>query len=352
MRRRYLVVIFLFLVVGLWAWRFKSQLTDHIAPEASVSGTNDVRPLAAAIQRGQTKAPEAMLHSANPQENLALVDNRNNQAPSEEEKGQDDWRTAIEFYGKVIDEGTNPVTSAEIRFSCNDLSSSGTSYYQSKSDGQGLFGISGIRGKLLTVSVAKEGYYSCRADNDSFYYAGQNVNFIPDRAAPVIFHLRTKHTAEPLVHVQAAMGGGMKYRVGRDGTPVEVSLRTGEVLVSGQGDIRVQCWTDDLEKSPGKKYNWKCRIAVPNGGILAYTNEFSFEAPLLGYQSQDEIDRPANMETGWERNAKRNYFLKLGSGNYARINFEMIAGGDHFFQLESFLNPSGSRNLEYDPDVK
>ena len=26
----------------------------------------------------------------------------------------------------------------------------------------------------------------------------------------------------------------------------------------------------------------------------------------------------------------------------------MIAGGDHFFEIESFLNPAQSRNLEYD----
>jgi len=55
------------------------------------------------------------------------------------------------------------------------------------------------------------------------------------------------------------------------------------------------------------------------------------------------------LENGWYNHTKRNYFLKLGSGNYARINFEMIAGGDHFFKLESLLNPSRSRNLEYDP---
>jgi hypothetical protein len=30
---------------------------------------------------------------------------------------------------------------------------------------------------------------------------------------------------------------------------------------------------------------------------------------------------------------------------------EMVAGGDHFFQLESFLNPSGSRSLEFDPQI-
>ena len=58
---------------------------------------------------------------------------------------------------------------------------------------------------------------------------------------------------------------------------------------------------------------------------------------------------PATREADWSSRAHRAYFLKLANGNYARVSFEMVAGGDHFFQLESFLNPSGSRNLEFDP---
>ena len=91
---------------------------------------------------------------------------------------------------------------------------------------------------------------------------------------------------------------------------------------------------------------------MPNGGILQSSNELDFEAPLDGYQPEDEIDMPANREADWGDSAKRRCFLKLAAGNYARISFEMIAGGDHFFEVESFLNPSGSRNLEYDPQLE
>ena len=57
---------------------------------------------------------------------------------------------------------------------------------------------------------------------------------------------------------------------------------------------------------------------------------------------------PKNAEK-WQPQAERSYFLKLANGCYARIEFKMIAGGDHYFKIESYLNPSGSRNLEYDP---
>jgi hypothetical protein len=265
------------------------------------------------------------------------------------QKGLEEWKTPIQFYGKVVDDHTNPVQAAQISFDCNDLSPKGTSLYHAQSDANGLFSIRGITGKLLGVKVSKDGYYSYQPFGADFYYAGQNQNFVPDPANPVTFRLKKKGLAEPLVHIHAPMGGGKGFKVSKEGTPLEISLTKGTITPLGQGDLRVQCWTDDQSKLPGQKYNWKCQIAIPNGGISQSTNDLDFQAPVDGYQPIDVIEMPVTLETGWASRAKRNYFLRLASGNYARITFEMIAGGDHFFLLESFLNPSGSRNLEFDP---
>jgi hypothetical protein len=52
----------------------------------------------------------------------------------------------------------------------------------------------------------------------------------------------------------------------------------------------------------------------------------------------------------WNDSQSRAYFLTLANGTYARIDFTMAAGGDHFFSITSYLNPKpGHRNLEYDP---
>ncbi len=142
------------------------------------------------------------------------------------------------------------------------------------------------------------------------------------------------------------MGGARGYKIARDGAPVEISLTTGATVSAGQGDLRVECWTDDQGKPPGQKYDWKCRISVPDGGVLQSTEDLDFQAPPDGYQPAYQIDMPASLENEWANSAKRNFFLKLADGNYARMSFEMVAGGDHFFKLESYLNPSGSRNLE------
>jgi hypothetical protein len=279
-----------------------------------------------------------------------LVHERARQRRVEQEDSRNEWRTPIAFYGKVIDEKNQAIPGAAVEFSCNDLSASGTSEYQRSSDSEGLFSITGIAGKLLVVHVAKAGFYSSRVDNDSFYYAGQNINFSPSIVRPEIFHLVRQGTGEALVHIQSPLGGGKDFRIRKDGTPIEISLLSGKVVPSGTGDLRVECWTYDGTKAARQRYNWRCRITVPNGGLQSYTQEFPFNAPIEGYLSYDDIDMSDTLDQGWGTNAKRKYFVKLRNGKYARLTFEMIAGGDQFFVLESFLNPSGSRNLEFDPN--
>jgi hypothetical protein len=80
--------------------------------------------------------------------------------------------------------------------------------------------------------------------------------------------------------------------------------------------------------------------------------EFNFLAPEEGYSQSDEIDMPRSLDRKWSGDAGRKYYLSLPGGKYARMEFAMIARGDHFCIVESFLNPSGSRNLEYDSTVQ
>jgi hypothetical protein len=50
----------------------------------------------------------------------------------------------------------------------------------------------------------------------------------------------------------------------------------------------------------------------------------------------------------WSSQVEREYFVKLADNRYARLKLTAFAGARNFFVLESYLNPSGSRNLEYD----
>ena len=260
------------------------------------------------------------------------------QLPEAVQRVLDEWRTPIEFYGRAVDENTNPVARAYVNFDCNDLSPSGTSYYHTETDTNGLFSITGIKGKLLAVKVHKEGYYSCLPFGANFFYSGENENFVPHADVPVVFHLRKKSEGVPLVSLK------QNYRVPRDGTPLEIDLTTGKATIRGGGDLVVQCWTEDEGQPSGAKYDWHCRV-TPSGGFVATEEQFPFTAPDQGYAPAAEVQMPAD-RPDWKSDVALKFYYRLADGRYGRMTFSMIAGGQHFCMVDSFLNPSGSRNLE------
>lgn len=349
-----ILILLVIATIAVWLWlRHENSIQQSVTRSATVE-TNQPETLAKTVaQRSTPEVTSTQTNAPNPptQNEAAVVESSIKSMQTEIKRGYQEWRTPIEFYGKVVDENTNAVSNAIVHFVWTDLSPTGNSEKNTISDQDGLFSLSNTTGKNLIVQVSKEGYYPYQRFGAAFNYAGENQNFIPDAANPVIFRLKRKGVAEPLVHVQSPMGGPKGFRIDKDGTAIEISLKTGNAVPLGQGDLRVRSWTDNQGKVAGEKYDWKCQISVPNGGILQSTSELDFEAPLDGYSAVDVIDMPANLETGWSSHESRNYFLKLANGNYARISFEMVAGGDHFFQLESFLNPSGSRSLEFDPKI-
>jgi hypothetical protein len=168
----------------------------------------------------------------------------------------------------------------------------------------------------------------------------------PDESAPAIFVLRKMGETEALI-VQ-----NRNVKISKTGTPVSMDLRTGSTYGAYSPDIQVQAWTQDQGIAPGtyKHYDWRCVITVPGGGLQTRTGaDFDFQAPADGYRPTDEIDMPSTANP-WSSRLSREYFVKLANGEYARMSLTMHAGGDHFFSLTSYLNPTpGHRNLEFNP---
>jgi hypothetical protein len=344
-----LVAVATIVIVALVLWRHGHPVGGQPPIQATdqAGSTNQSFPPKAPLPKRTVEVAPGL----SPEGNFtAWEGQRTQQMANALENARDQWRTPIAFYGKVVDENGTPVAEANINFTWTDLSADGSSGSRTSSDEYGLFALQGVTGKNLHVEVSKAGYYSFNPSGLYYNYAGGEVQiFVPDMANPVVFRLKKRGIAEHLIHVHAGAGGLEGIRTPKDGSPVGVSLTTGNE-VNGQGDLIVQCWTDDQGKSSGEDYNWKCQITAPGGGILQRTDDLEFQAPTNGYQVSDVIDMPTSLGNQWARDVKRNYFVRLANGNYARINFEMIAGGTHFFQLESFLNPNGSPNLEFDPN--
>jgi hypothetical protein len=80
--------------------------------------------------------------------------------------------------------------------------------------------------------------------------------------------------------------------------------------------------------------------------LQIYEDQFPFQAPQAGYTLGDLIDMPVADNLRWAYGVKRNYFIQTATGEFGRMVFEMVAGGDNFCEIDCYFNPSGSRNLE------
>jgi hypothetical protein len=250
------------------------------------------------------------------------------------------WQAPIEFYGRVVDENSNAISGVNVHFSWYETpAENGEKTSDTQSDSEGLFSLHGKHGPSLSVGFSKEGYYSSHRGEVTFNYALGPDIISPDPRNPVIFNLKKKGIGEHLIRVK------QNYRVARDGTPLGINLTTGKAAIGGSGDFVVQCWTDDQGKPSGAKYDWRCVVTIPGGGLVPSNEEFTFLAPENGYALTNEIAMPAS-RTNWTSDVDLKFYYRLADGRYGRMTFSMIAGGQHFCMIDSLLNPTGSRNLE------
>ena len=84
--------------------------------------------------------------------------------------------------------------------------------------------------------------------------------------------------------------------------------------------------------------------------LVASTKEFDFEAPVDGYHPFDEIDMLASKSEGPKR--KTHVLSETQQWQLCADDICKNSRRRSFFEIESFLNPSGSRNLEYDEAVQ
>ncbi len=345
MRTRILLFCGVVLAACLWLLLRRSteehRVTDshEIAPATTNHLNQPVQ--VQATEKHQTSAGDAASVTASPI--------RFNTASNREvlmKQIENEWRTPINFYGEVIDESNNPVAGASISFGWTDLSKEGYSRASTTSDANGLFALEGKTGEHLSVWVGKDGYYSSKSNLDSFFYSGKNENFVPNPGTPIVFYLRKKEQAEPLIHIGGIGLHTMRdYLLAADGTPTDVSLFTGNLTPAGQGDLQVEFQAGPPLDNFPSRITWQCQVTVPGGALVQTSEEFPFLAPEDGYQVSDAWSVTV---TNWTETVNQQYYVKLRNGNFGRVKLRVIgAPGRAYFRMESFLNPSGSRDLEW-----
>jgi hypothetical protein len=332
--------------VALVFWRHAKPPENPLSPELSSERIQDLQKPVTPSQRDPQQPPAVSRSTSPPMNRPSAEQDIQAYIRRVAEDPQYDWKQPINFFGKILDEKEQPVSFANAHLEWNSLNVSNDvvrAETNINTDAQGNFSLRGAVGKRLFIDVSKDGYYPQPGNPLAFEYAVPYEGlFTPDPSVPVVFHLRKKGEAEPLIRVKK------DYRIPKNGTPVVINLANGAAS-SRSENIVVECWTSEPSGDTEGRYDWKCQVSVPGGGLTERTNELDFEAPADNYRSSEEIGMPSSLGSQWSNDVAKQYFAKLGDGRFARFRLRIIAGGDHFCKIESLLNPTGSRNLEFDP---
>ncbi len=346
MRPRILIFCGLVLAVCVWfLLRRAPEPPKTEAPEVQAPTTN--QPLASQPAPPPAKVAAVQNPASGPPPAFAADAIRRGSPEGIKEVQQRalaDWQRPIEFYGRVVDENTNPVAGASITFGWSELpTQEAARKATTMSDANGLFSLHGERGPALDVWVGKEGYYASHGGQWGFSYLN---GFLSDPMNPVVFVLRKKGTGESLITSSFPSGMGQIAQLHHDGTPVELDLFNGTQVPAGSGQLKLEFWRA-ITNQNANIFDWKCRLAVPGGGLVETPEEFAFQAPEGGYQSPVVIDMPATNEN-WRGEIRSKYYLQLPDGKYGRIDFYFLPYNG-VFTVQSAINPTGSRNLEPPP---
>jgi hypothetical protein len=131
-----------------------------------------------------------------------------------------------------------------------------------------------------------------------------------------------------------------------DGTTTTFNLLTGR----GKGNLVVTLTRNPVNIDRSKPFDWTLTVGIANGGLAENTDVYPNEAPADGYQPSVTISMPAD-DKNWTSSMNRSYYFQSGR-TYGRMTIEVTADFQPpptLFDAYIYANPSGSRNLEFDP---
>jgi len=252
------------------------------------------------------------------------------------------WKTPIEFYGRVLDQHDQPVPEAKVTLGWT--ASGGSKSGSVRSDANGYFEFTGERGKYLDVDVSKPGYVGGKQARKGFEYAAFfEFDFhVPDPNSPVIFRLWKLGDAEPMYRWT------MSKDVGIDDQPIWISARTGKV--GPTGNLSISVWRSIQELPPMTPFDLRITLrAAPGGGLIQTKDDLMYLAPETGWSTEVVISH--QVRPPWYGSVvEPKIYLRTPEGKYAalKIKIDQFTKPGSGIQITGYMNPSGSRNLEFD----
>jgi hypothetical protein len=252
----------------------------------------------------------------------------------------------VVFYGRVIDQFGSPVPDATVSgiVQVNNGTRVGTDRMSTTTDGNGLFTISGYKGKNLGIQVAQSGYIMATT-NTSFIYSylwPESQRYVPDSSNPTIIKMWKLQKAEPLV------GLNKDYKLQYTDAPINFDLLAGKIVPAG-GDLKITVHRPDGIISQQHPQNWSIQIEVVNGGLIETSGRESavtFTAPDGIYQPSGDFGNDSGSDV-----TQRALFIQSRNGQiYSKLGFSFRINNKPddlmYVSFSGVANTNGSRNWE------
>lgn len=253
----------------------------------------------------------------------------------------------VEFYGRVIDQDGNPLSSVDVKVVVVQLTipdarivdiSARNIPVEQITDTDGRFKINGMQGASFDLeSLEKDGYEAEPAKRSRGPTGGTFDQ-------PVIFKMWKANAHEQLIT------GEKKYQIVPDGRSYFIDLSTGIISETGGGDLKV--WIKyPSQVTKGQLYDWSSEVNVLSGGLLEEDdlNATMFLAPADGYKPSFQVRQQIKGGQYGLTGEKRFYVILKNGQEYGRIAINLyapytdqIAG---LIRISYAINPSGSRIL-------
>jgi hypothetical protein len=212
--------------------------------------------------------------------------------------------------------------------------------YHAKTDKNGLFRFLGLKGADLGIIPKKAGYdYSLRDQKP------WTEDYKADPANPVVLTMWKIQGAEPMTHVD--FDSWVPY----DGTPISFDLFTGKK--GSTENLQIILSRNPIQVRRGRdRFDWTLQIAVSGGGLVEAIDPYKNLAPENGYQPAFTFSI-AKDDPNWTQQLTKWFYIHTAKGQYGRVWIDITTDSDRIegtgMGINAYMNPSGSRNLEFDP---
>jgi hypothetical protein len=356
-----ILIAALFLVLGMLSWWFWSvnraaEKTPHVAKSAETALTT---------QRKVSPAyPPATTGYPTPTDEIALQDRLGLSVAQKTILRENPSAAArfatftqiltetnskrIDFYGKVVDQHGHPIAGVQVNGSIllavSPISSANKEVI-TETDSAGKFQFVGLHGAGFGLLLKKTGYeYNGKAN----WSAVSN----PDPNNPVVFILWKLQGAEPMVHTK--LNGRLPFNAqsGVFGASFDMSIG----MKSDSGDLHISLTQKPLSVTRGTDhFEWEATIGIQGGGLIEATDPYMNLAPESSYKNVFSFAQGKD-DPSWVDRLVKTFYVHTANGQYGKVSIALTPGSNRpeiglgiGLSIETWMNPSGSRNLEFDP---